>query len=242
MLKNIKTLQEYGIFATDGEIGKVHDFLFDDNTWDVRYLVVDTGNWLPGRKVLIYPSALEVPDWEQKKIPVNLTKEKIQNSPDVDTDKPVSRQSVIGLHSYYGWVPYPFMQHPIGADPATIGALPAEQENKGDPNLRSAKEVMGYGISSFDENTGSVDDFILDCKSWIIRYIVIDIGNILSPKKVVISPLLVRNIDWLERVVFLNVTKDKIETSPIYDPKIEIDRDYENRLYEYYNQPKYWES
>ena len=92
MLRNVRHLRGYAILATDGAIGEVEDLYFDDDRWAIRYLVVDTGSWLPGRKVLISPHAIGRPDWMAQQLPVTLTKAQVEGSPDVDTRKPVSRQ------------------------------------------------------------------------------------------------------------------------------------------------------
>src|SRR5215203_5588313 len=92
MLHKISDLKGYTISATDGEIGEVQDFYFDDDDWTIRYLVIDTGKWLPGRKVLISPISMGKANRDRQSIAINLTKEQIENSPGIDTDKPVSRQ------------------------------------------------------------------------------------------------------------------------------------------------------
>ncbi len=84
----------------------MHSFFFDDTNWAIRYLVVDTGRWLPGRKVLIAPTALGRPDWQGRVFPLNLTKDQVRSSPDIDTDRPVSRQREAELRKYYDWAPY----------------------------------------------------------------------------------------------------------------------------------------
>ncbi len=106
MKRTIKNLMGFTMGATDGEIGKVKDFYFDDVTWTIRYLVVETGNWLSNRKVLISPEALLQVDWANETFPVNLTKEQIKKSPDVDTDQPVSRQHEMELYTHYPWTNY----------------------------------------------------------------------------------------------------------------------------------------
>lgn len=106
MKRNIKSLIGFTIGATDGEIGKVTEFYFDDETWTIRYLIVETGSWLFGRKVLISPIALLTPDWENKIFPINLTKEQIKNSPDIDTERPVSRQQELDMYAHYPWGTY----------------------------------------------------------------------------------------------------------------------------------------
>src|SRR5579863_10337071 len=106
MLKNAKDLHGFTIRATDGEIGTVDQFYFDDETWAIRYLTVDTGGWLAGRMVLISPiSILGQPDWPAKRLDVSLTRKQVENSPGVDTHQPVSRQHEIEYLGYYG---YPF--------------------------------------------------------------------------------------------------------------------------------------
>src|SRR5690349_8431200 len=94
------------IDTVDGEIGSVHDLYFDDQTWTVRYLAVDTGKWLPGRKVLVAPEAIVKPWHNQAAIPVNLTMEQIRSSPDIDTAAPLSRMAEELLHRHYQRTPY----------------------------------------------------------------------------------------------------------------------------------------
>src|SRR5450759_1770004 len=105
MLHSMKDLEDYAIGATDGTVGHVKDFYFDDKAWVIRYLVVDTGTWLSSRKVLISPIAIGHPNWAEKTLPVSITKEQVKNSPDIDTEKPVSRQHEIEYLGYYGY-PY----------------------------------------------------------------------------------------------------------------------------------------
>jgi len=101
MQKSTKELKGYAIDATDGDIGKVDDFYFDDKSWTIRYLVVDTGNWLLGRKVLLSPIAVGKADFSSGRFNVTLTKKQVEESPSIDTDKPVSRQHETSYHDYY---------------------------------------------------------------------------------------------------------------------------------------------
>ena len=106
MVRNINSLIGYSVKATDGTIGIVDDFYFDDETWTIRYLIVESGDWLSGRKVLISPQALLPTNWENETFPINLTKKQIKKSPNIDTDMPVSRQQEIQLNEYYPWTNY----------------------------------------------------------------------------------------------------------------------------------------
>lgn len=247
MLKSIKSLPGYKILATDGEIGKLHDLLFDDMSWATAYFVVETGNWLLGRKVLLAPVSVGQPDWEAQKLPVALTKERIKNSPHIDVDKPVSRQQEIALHNYYGWQPYWFaggydpMLHPPAMMPKISEQKRQKQIEEGDPHLRSTREVSGYHIQATDAKIGHVEDFIVSDDSWGIRYLVVDTRNWLpGGKKVLISTEWILTISWGQGLVYIELTKDSIEKSPEYDPSQPVNREYEIRLYDYYGRPAYW--
>ena len=106
MLYKAKSLLDYKLESLEGEIGRVKEFYFDDHHWTIRYLVADTGNWLTGRQVLISPYALVAVDKEKQHITVDLTKKQIENSPSLDSDKPVSRQFEESYTGYFGWPIY----------------------------------------------------------------------------------------------------------------------------------------
>ena len=126
MLNKAKTLKGYKLHSRDGEIGKVKEFYFDDQHWTIRYLVADTGNWLTGRQVLISPYALVTVNKEEKYIAIDLTKKQIEDSPSLDSDKPVSRQFEEAYYGYYRWPMYwdsPHMWRPytyIVRDPQRV--------------------------------------------------------------------------------------------------------------------------
>ena len=106
MLQNIKQLYGDKLAAVDGEIGHVKDFYFDDESWAIRYLVVDTGSWLTGRLVLLTPHAFGKLDQSEKMLHIKLRKKQIEDSPSIESHKPVSRQFEIEYYGYYGWPPY----------------------------------------------------------------------------------------------------------------------------------------
>jgi uncharacterized protein YrrD len=249
MLRSEKEMRGYTIRATDGDIGKVHELYFDDLAWIVRYLVVDTGNWLPGRKVLLWPGVLGQPDWGTRSLPVGLTKEQVEHSPDISADAPVSRQMEIDLHTYYGWTPY----WRSGLPPMGLGAAAAAEmiarteteteeggEQESDPHLRSTREVTGYHIQARDGEIGHVDDLIVEDESWFIRYLVIDTRNWLPGRKVLVAPAWAEQVNWVERMVYLDLSRETVEKSPEFDPSMPVNREYEVRLYDYYGRPKYW--
>lgn len=243
MLRSTKSLLGHTIEATDGHIGKVYAMLFDGHTWAVRYLVVDTGVWLPGRKVLIAATSLGRPRGDERVFPVALTRDQVEHAPDIDTDKPVSRQREIELHAYYDWMPYwgmggSMVEMPPAPTPAERDAI--EKAAQGDPNLRSTREVAGYHIHAEDGEIGHIEDFIVGDTDWVIRYLVADTRNWLPGRKVLLSPEWVHKISWDEREVWVDVTRKTVEGSPHYDPSEAVNREHEIEMYDYYGRQKYW--
>jgi uncharacterized protein YrrD len=253
MLRSAKELYGYKILALDGEIGHVHDFYFDDEGWEMRYLVVDTGPWILGRKVLISPLALGKPDWLARNFPVNLRREQIENSPDIDTDEPVSRQQQKALHEYFSWPIY--WTTPFSTSQATrvfvnvkreaiqekeAGEAVKEGETEPDSHLRRAKEVIGYNVTGRDNGLGRVADFILDDESWVLRYLVLDASDLIQGKKVLIAPFWIQWIRYDNKEVFIDLPAQDIKDSPPFDPTQPLNREYEEVLYDFYGRPYYW--
>ena len=249
MLRSVKELFDYVLKARDGQIGRCKDFLFDDQFWAIRYMEAETNKWLPGRRVLISPISLGEPDWQTRLFEVQLTKKQIEEAPGIDQDSPVSRQHEVEWAKHYGWSYY-WMGHGIwgaaehiGApiDPEELEAASEKELNSGDSHLRSINEVIGYKIQAKDDKIGHVEDFILDDNRWILRYLVIDTRNWLpGGKKVLVSPGWVDHISWADRIVGINLSAKAIENGPEYDPSLPVNREYEERLYDFYGRPYYW--
>ena len=243
MKRNLNSLIGFHMGATDGEIGKVKDFYFDDESWTVRYLVVKTGNWLSDKKVLISTTSIGTPDFNEKIFPTGLTTEQIKNSPDIDTEKPVSRQHEMDLNRYYTWPQYWGAGFYSGGIAGMVTPVPVERRdeldydtvNQGnDQHLRSTDEVEGYEIHALDGEIGKVKDYIIDDQTWEIRFIVVDTGNWLSGNKVLISPTWIREVRWDDSALAADLTKEAIKNSPEYDESVTLDHVYERKLYDYY--------
>ncbi|MBV9769398.1 MAG: PRC-barrel domain-containing protein [Bryobacterales bacterium] len=252
MLSNAKTLHGLKIRATDGELGSVDQFYFDDETWAIRYLIADTGGWLGDRQVLISPiSVIGEPDWQAKRLDVALTKSQVEHSPDINTHQPVSRQHEIAYFGYYG---YPFYWGDSnlwgpGLYPATLAnPLPAAREmmpattetNSMDSHLRSSQEVKGYYVEASDGEIGHVDGYVVDFDTWAIRYIEVATRNWWPGKKVLVSPAWIERVSWDDFKVYTGLSRQGIEDAPEYDESMPITRDYENRLYQHYGRQSYW--
>ncbi len=251
MLRHSSEIRGYAIHASDGVIGTVSDFLFDDTTWMVRWLVVDTGNWLLGRQVLLPPGALAVVNHIGHQFSVKLTKEQVEACPGIETDRPVSRQMESSIFNYYGWAPYwnsggytGLAGYGDGFLPGTVLPPPEPtqkekeieeaQHAKDDPALRSATEVTGYDILASDGAIGHVADFLVEDDDWSIHYLVVDTANWWPDKKVLISPLSVREIEWKTGQVHLGADRQKVKDSPAYDPSMTIDPIYERAFHKHY--------
>ncbi|MDQ6632608.1 MAG: PRC-barrel domain-containing protein [Verrucomicrobiota bacterium] len=243
MLRSINKLKGYRLDASDGEIGHVKEFYFDDHSWKVRYLIADTGDWLSGRKVLISPQALGAINDHDKILQVKLSREQVEKSPSIEQDKPVSRQFEQEYANYFGWPSY--WLDPLAWNAVPM-ALPANlipkipEQPKGDPHLRDTKEVTGYHLQASDGEIGHVEDFILDDEDWSIRYLVVDTRNWWPGKKVLLSPRWIKKVSWGESRVFVNTPRETIKQAPDYDPDKTIMRDYETQLFKAHDKPDYW--
>ena len=245
MLIKAKTLEGFKLDSLDGEIGKVKEFYFDDRHWTIRYLVAETGTWLADRQVLISPYALSSVDKEAKNITVDLTKKQIEDSPSLDSHKPVSHQYEQAFYGHYGyptywggpfaWGYYPYLMRDRGQWKS------AAQDKKGwDPHLRSTYGVNGHHIQTLDGELGHVEDFIIDDETWAIRYLVVDTHNWWPGKKVLVSPQWIERVSWGERKVFVNLSREAIKESPEYTDESLLTRDYEIGLHGHYNRKGYW--
>jgi hypothetical protein len=243
MLRSLKELVGYQLLAGGGHIGKVYNFLFSDEDWRIRYLVVDTGPWILGRKVLISVLALGQPVWASETFPVELTREQVKNSPDVDLAKPVSREYEERLHQHYNWQMYWGMDTAIPRRPTH---LPLQvfvgHEKEDETYLRSTKELFGYQVNAMDGEVGKIIDFIVADDNWQVQYMVVDASNLSeSDKQVLVALEWTKRIDVAKKEIFIELDQEAIELSPDFDPNSPVNRQYEEVLYDYYGRPKYWQ-
>lgn len=225
MQYNINSMIDYTIRATDGDLGKVNEFYFDDKTWTISYIVVETGDWLAGRKVLISTAALGNIALDSCTISVNLTRTQVKSSPDIDTQKPVYRQHEVELNEYYQWpwrggyggsfgtTPLPLSDDEVIAEQKTY--VSGDRDNS---HLRSSRQVTGYHIHAADGEIGHVEDFIVDDENWTIRFLVVDTTNWLPGKKVLLSPQKIQRVEWADSSVHFNLMRESVKNSPEFEP------------------------
>jgi hypothetical protein len=259
MLRSMKAMEDYTIGAADGVIGRVKDFYFDDEAWVIRYLIVDAGELRAGRKVLISPIAIGQPNWSEKILPVSITRQQIANSPDIDTDKPVSRQQEMGYLGYYGYGNYwgggglwgaglypdvlqAGFQRKGSLTDGTAGreTAPGAQHQHDDPHLRSGNAVMRYYVHASDGDIGHVEGFLVEEKSWAIRYLIVNTSNWWMGHKVLIAPQWIDNFDWMGSTVSVGLTREAIKRSPPYDSATPLNREQEADIHSHYGRTGYW--
>lgn len=240
MLRTLKALDGMTIKATDGEIGRVTDAYFDDQLWTVRYLAVNTGGWLSGRKVLVSPLAVDAVEWGERCVRVVLTREQVRGSPDIDTDKPVSRQHETAYFDYYGY-PYYWSGGLRWGQMAFPPALSLKDEResiapvssrggsaqRSDPHLRSLNAVLGYHIQAIDDSIGHVDDFLFDERDWSLCFMIVDTRNWLPGRHVILAVDWAERVSWDERKIHISLTRDAVRESPQWDSQHEMTADEE---------------
>jgi hypothetical protein len=249
MLIEASTLKGFKIAATDGSVGTVTDFLFDDESWTLRWIIVDTGTWLSGRKVLLPVSVLGHPDTSARSFPVRLTMASVKDSPAIDTHKPVSRQHEERMYSYYNMTPYwgnGFYMGGYGGWTADMSdvhyadsrrrqdALDAKRHQGDEPHLRSIDVVTGYNLQATDGSIGHVEGFLIDDTDWTIRFLTVDTKNWWPGKHVLISPRSAKDILWAESLVDLDIDRQTVKDSPAYDPSVPVDAAFEARMARHY--------
>jgi uncharacterized protein YrrD len=219
MQQHVKRLLGNEIRGTEGEMGNVADLYFDDRTWAVRYLVVDTGGWFSGTQALLSPGVVCLPEGDGMGLPTTITREQIMGGPDVSARLPLSREKEAELALYYGWEP-PMPEEVPGtasqeAGPQ-VGGEREIREIEGEWHLRSVNELIAYTVYAEDGECGEVDDFLLKEGEWSIACLVVDTGRWLLSRNVLLSTAHIRQIIPADRAVHVDMSKESINNLPEY--------------------------
>ena len=202
MLRNFTSLLGASILAKDGPIGHLRDALFDDQSWVIRYFVVETGSWFSGRRVLLSPMIFREPDWGKRVLPVDLTIDEVRQSPDVDTDPPVYRQQEIAMTRHYGWPAYWTIE---------ASQVPGDKSDAmGDPNLRSANEILTYEVKTSDGDIGRMDDLVVEDANWFVRFVILSAGNWFEDQKLLVSTRWIGSVSWANKEVHVPHSRETI--------------------------------
>lgn len=237
----IKTsdLLNYHILATDKELGKIKDLYIDETHWAIRYAVVDTRKWLPGKKVLIAASALDTVDIKNDVLKVSISSEKVKDCPAISDAEPVSRQYEKSLHAHYMWAPY--WTNLAGPAPAPVPTNteapppPQEMDYEKDNTLRSTAAINEYRVQSGTDTIGYVADFIIDDRNWYMDYAVIETGDWLDGRRVLLDRSLIQRADWKAQSIYVTVSREKIAEAPQFKEHQPLTQSYIELLENHYN-------
>lgn len=229
------TLKKYSIYATDGEMGKVHDLYFDDERWGLRYAVVDSRKWLPGRRVLLSPATFDSINDEEGFVKANEDKETIRNSPKVPEGQPITKEVEKSLTGYYGWSRYWTDSLVGGIQPRPYNDLRNEalakdqmqQElnlnNDKDHDLRSAGETMDYKVHADNGKLGHAADLVFDDHYWKMRYLVVQGEGLPNEDQYYLIDLQdVESVDWFDGDIYVKGSLESIKNKKSYPAKGEI--------------------
>jgi len=230
MLRSVKELIGYRIEARDGELGRVEDLLFDDQSWSIRYLVAATGPWLFGRRTLVPHEVFGRPDWTDNRFPVAITREQIRGAPGIATDAPVSRRHELEYLTYFGQMPY--------WRPEATGPMGVESDDE--QHLRSIVEVSSYDVETEGRVVGTVDDMIADDQNWLIRHLAVVSRRWPPTREVLVASDRVSRVRWEDRRFELDLTAQQLDSIPAFDPNVSIQCNDVARLYDYFGRPYTW--
>lgn len=258
MIISVSNLKSRAVLSSDGVIGHVSDFFFDDHDWVLRYLVVDANETLGNRRVLLSPESLNPVDPNADTVSVGLTRQQVQDSPDILTDAPISYQDEATLRGHYGWPLYwgglnPLISSGVPDFPAVpvtgpegqplatdntpafdAGSEPARQ----DPHLRSYNEVIGYRINANDGHVGTLHDLLVEDAGGRVMYLVVDTGSLFPGKKVLVSPSWVQHVSWPTEEIDVDLKAETVKASPEYDPERPLGGEDEDALYRHYGKTR----
>jgi hypothetical protein len=221
MQRRVSAYNGYTVEAPDGNVGYISDILFQDNDWKLRWFVINTGSWLMGRRILIHPAALGRPDIRERAFSTPLPRAQVEASPEIGSDPPVSMQMYLIPNDYYAydqsWIGGVYGDDGIGLSGgprSNTGYRQSVANPPGDLHLRSLTEVVGYHVHALDGDIGHIEDFLVDDETWMFDYVLVDTKNWGFGNHVLVSLTEVKEFNWSERYVRVELTRYKIKSSP----------------------------
>ena len=216
MLRSMKELFGYAVAATDGPLGTLEDFLFDERSHDLRYLVADTGGWFKRRHLLVTPAAFGRTHWPARDFPVKITRAQAEASPVMIADAPLSRQHEVALHSFFEWMPY-WLSHSNGVPTAHVAAADGVADLDALALCRAGR-LIGYQVQATDTDIGHVVDFLIDDEQWKLRDVIVDTESWGEPRTVMVSMSVFTGFDPAAEKVLIDLTMRLIRECPVFDP------------------------
>jgi hypothetical protein len=224
MLHSARALSRYEAHATDGKLGRAVDAYFDNVTREIRYLVVETSRWLPGKKLLISNRWLGLPDKDSKRFPINMTRAAAEERTASTNELPVSwkmeellKVRFGGLDSRGGPPVGTVLGSVIRQGASQVEVETAAVQSADNPDLRSLREIMGYQIEAMDGPLGVAYDFLIDDDGWVVRWLVVDTKSWKPGREVLVPPEWIETVSWSEHRIHVRVSRQKVKTSQRVD-------------------------
>ena len=244
MLHATKDLIGRQLEASDGQVGSCDEFLFDDRTWKIRYMVAETGGWLTRRKVLISPDDIDGPDAGERVISVDLDASEIKEAPLLSSDAPVSRQYQLTWTRYRGLTPSWSDFGPLSA-PLVANRMAMElQEAEHDHHLRSSREVTGYQATSdlvreHRKRLGRIADFVTNDQTWDVAFAIVEVSKgWFRSEQILIPRDKLRRVGWAEDALYVRLSPETMRDFPPYDPSKQIDLQIKDSAYDACGMPR----
>jgi len=242
-------LRHYDVKGGSESIGKLHDVYLDDETWKIKWFVVETGNWFSSNKILVGSEQIISFAPNEASFHVALTQKDVENAPSASEHPPVGEQH----HNQYSYIaashntllfpgyaglmlPTTLIERPsepVGAE-KELEKLAREQADR---HLRSASEIEGYTIHASDGKLGPLSDLVINTEQWAVELLALDTSKWLPGRTVVISPRSIEKISWGDRELTVAMEKETIENSPELHSLKAIQTSYVSKLSDYYRFP-----
>ncbi len=232
MFWNASAIKGYTVFATDGDVGHVVDILIDDVAWTVRWLEVETGNWLNRHTVCLPLWALNPPDPKTHILTVALNRAQIGSSPEADGDGNLSQDHEAKISEHYASLCPLYAQ----CEPASQGEKVLIRPAQVGPsqNLVSLNGLRNSTVDASDGEIGHVESLLVDTRTWTIKYLVVHTSDWWADKKVLILPDTIERIDYVRGRIDLRVTREKVRGSPDFVAEETIDGAFDEQFHIYY--------
>lgn len=241
MLRHANSLVGYDLKTSSSESGKVVAVFFDEDSWKLRYLVVEGGKWLSYRNVLLSFEALESIDDDNENIFVSVDGKSVIESPDLKTELPISRGAELLLAKYWNWTPYwtkellpPYINRNISAEAGRESKEATEKRAQKESRLRSVEEVTGYSVHARNGGSGHVASLVYNESDHAIRYILVDTRKWFGGREVLVPIEKIEKVSWSSNEFVLEPPAEQIKSAPEYESLAAVSNEFEQRIREHF--------
>jgi len=202
-----RNLYGTSVDASDGRLGNIIDFLFDDQRWHVGHLVLNAGRWLRRRRVTLPYDTIVMKDWSDRHVFIEgLTRQQIRISPATETRVPISLHESLAEVTIMDWDTYlvntTFTDHPW--------------QISDDPHIHNTRDVVGYHVQGSDGPIGYVSDFVINDESWSVSDLVVNMRNWLPGRQILIPTAHIEEVRGANRSMRISLSRKSIrETASV---------------------------